>query len=82
MSLLDVQQDPEDLSGKAAFQLVSIQFVLVPRFVHPEVHEVPLVELHELLLSPFFQPAEFPLDSSMTLAHQTSPPVLCSQQSR
>lgn len=67
---LSVHQDPHVLCCTDALQTVGPQQVLMCRAVSPQMQEeyaVCLVELHEVLVSPFLLPVEVPLDSSTTL---------------
>ncbi|KAK4806786.1 hypothetical protein QYF61_005582 [Mycteria americana] len=66
-----VHQDPQVLFCQAAFQLGGPQHVLVPGVVPLQGQDfaLPLVELHEVPVSPFLQLVEVPLDDSMTLWH-------------
>ena len=69
--ILGVHQDPQVLFCQVAFQLGGPQHILVHWVVLPHVEDfvLALVELQEVPVSPFPQPAEVPLSGSMTLWH-------------
>lgn len=64
-----VHQDCHVLCCKAALQTLGPHQVLMCRAVSPQMQEsaLCLVELHEVLISPFLLPVEVPLDGSTTL---------------
>lgn len=61
--------DYQDLLGRAAFQLASLQSVLGHGIVPSQVQDLalPLVELHKVPLYSILQPVEVPLDSTTTI---------------
>ncbi|CAM9285466.1 unnamed protein product, partial [Bubo scandiacus] len=68
---LGVHQDTQGFFYQAAFHLSGPQHIVVCGVVPPQVQDYALLflELHEVLVIPFMQPVEVPLDDSMTLWH-------------
>lgn len=65
---LGVNQNSHVLFCQAALQMGASQAVLVPGIVFSQVqNSPPLAKLHEVPVNLFLQPAEVPLESSMTL---------------
>lgn len=64
-----VHQDPQVFLGKAVFQLVSPQHVLMHGVISPQGKNFVFlhVEMHEVRLSPFLQPVQIPLNGSTAL---------------
>ncbi|KAK4831590.1 hypothetical protein QYF61_018350 [Mycteria americana] len=67
--ILWIPDGPQILFYQAAFQLGGPQCLLVPGVIPSQVSDLALllIELHEVLASPFLQPVKVPLDASTTL---------------
>ena len=78
-----VHQDPKVLSCQVAFQPSGPQPVLLVHGVVPPQKQnfaLPLIALHEVLVSPFLQPVEVPLDGSTALQCISHSSLFCNKK--